>query len=316
VDFFRGFALTSNTVKSYRSQYTAFVSICDTYGVDSSRPLDELDLCLVMSVYADSHKITTAPLFISALAHYTRLVFNADLPRNRLYQETRRGLDNFYGNTNVSTHKTALTQADLVEFDRQLDTRYFEHARDWCACLLAFFGLLRINEYMNSGLRMRHVTLTAYSVDITVYRSKTTHIEAVVSITARGDTLCPVRALSHYLGFFKALHLPHRPEDPLFVTRLQDGTSVVSMSTDEFITRVRALITSAFPDRDATRYAGHSFRRGGASALQLAGVPAALIQRHGRWTSDAYRTYIDSVNSPAMRLLATRSLLPAPLSSV
>jgi hypothetical protein len=82
VDFFRGFALTSNTVKSYRSQYTAFVSICDTYGVDSSRPLDELDLCLVMSVYADSHKITTVPLFISALAHYTRLVFNADLPPN------------------------------------------------------------------------------------------------------------------------------------------------------------------------------------------------------------------------------------------
>ena len=81
----------------------------------------------------------------------------------------------------------------------------------------------------------------------------------------------------------------------------------------EFITRLRELIVTAFPDRDPSRYASHSFRRGGASALQLAGVPAAVIQKHGRRTSDAFRAYMDAASNPALRLIATRALLrPAP----
>ena len=89
------------------------------------------------------------------------------------------GLEHYYGNTAASAAKT-LTLNDLCEFARHLDIRYFEHARDWCACLLAFFGLLRVNEYMNAGLRQRHIQLTSYGVDITVVRSKTSNIPVVV----------------------------------------------------------------------------------------------------------------------------------------
>lgn len=38
--------------------------------------------------------------------------------------------------------------------------------------------------------------------------------------------------------------------------------------------------------------AGHSMRSGGATALALAGVPDDRIQSLGRWSSDAYQTYI------------------------
>lgn len=266
-----------------------------------------------MAVYANSHKITTLPTFISALNRYHRQLFQMDLPRAALYQQTRVGLENYYGNTAASAAKTALTLDDLCEFARHLDTRYFEHARDWCACLLAFFGLLRINEYMNSGLRQGHVRLTSYGVDITVVRSKTSNIPVVVSLASRNDQLCPARALSHYLGFFTALALLGRQDDPLFVSRLRDQTVTAPTTDAEFIARVRELITAAFPDRDPARYAGHSFRRGGASAMQLAGVPAVVIQKHGRWTSDAFRAYLDAASNPALRLIATRALLrPAP----
>ena len=300
-------------MRSYKSQYAAFLRICTMYGIDYGQCLSEADLCFVMAVYAHSHKITSLPTFISALNRYHRQLFQVELPRTALYQQTRVGIENYYGNTAASAAKTALTLDDLCEFARHLDTRYFEHARDWCASLLAFFGLLRINEYRNSGLRHGQVRLTSYGVDITVVRSKTSNIPVVVSLTSRNDQLRPARALGHYLGFFRALSLPSRPDDPLFVTRLQNQSVVMATTDSEFIARLRELITAAFPDRDPSRYAGHSFRRGGASALQLAGVPAAVIQKHGRWTSDAFRVYLDAASNPALRLIATRALLrPAP----
>ncbi len=44
--------------------------------------------------------------------------------------------------------------------------------------------------------------------------------------------------------------------------------------------------------RDPAHYAGHSFRRGGCTALFMAGVPETIVQAHGRWKSLAYRRYI------------------------
>jgi integrase len=273
--------------------------------------LDEQTLCLVAAEYANSHKITTLPGFISALAHYAKLAFQQDLPRGDLYQRTLAGITNYYGDTNVSQHKTAVTLVDLAAFHRVLNTAYFEHARDWCACLLAFFGLLRVNEYMGSGLRMRHVCMETYGVELSISSSKTSRVATTVTLSSRPDHLCPRQALCAYLAFFPDLRLPHRPDDPLFITRMLDGRSV-PMTDSDFISRLREIITAALPGRDPMQYAGHSFRRGGASALQEAGVPAALIQRHGRWTSDVFRIYLDSANSSAMRLLATQALLPPP----
>ena len=304
--------LTSNTVRAYKSQYAAFLRICTLYGIDFGQRLSEADLCFVMAVYANSHKITTLPTFISALNRYHQRLFQHDLPRAALFQQTRVGLEHYYGNNAASAAKMALTLEDLCELARLLDTRYFEHARDWCACLMAFFGLLRINEYMNSGLRHGHVHLTSYGVDITVVRSKTSNIPVVVTVASRNDQLCPARALRHYLGFFPVLSLPCRQDDPLFISRLRDQAVVTATTDAEFIARLRELITAAFPDRDPARYAGHSFRRGGATAMQLAGVPAAVIQKHGRWLSDAFRAYLDAASNPALRLIATRALLPAP----
>jgi hypothetical protein len=40
-------------------------------------------------------------------------------------------------------------------------------------------------------------------------------------------------------------------------------------------------------------YSGHSFRRGAATSAKAAGVPDTEIQLLGRWTSNAYQTYID-----------------------
>ena len=60
--------------------------------------------------------------------------------------------------------------------------------------------------------------------------------------------------------------------------------------------------------QDPTDYSGHSFRRGGTTALLLAGVPEATIAAHGRWKSLAYRGYFDVQHSVRLRLAATAQL--------
>ena len=57
-------------------------------------------------------------------------------------------------------------------------------------------------------------------------------------------------------------------------------------------------------------FSGHSFRRGGATAMQLAGVPESTIAAHERWKSLASRTYFDVQHSFSLRLAATAPSSP------
>ena len=220
------------------------------------------------------------------------------------------GLRNYYGHQNQAIPKVALTMVDLGAFYPRFDRSTFEGARDWCACTLAFFGLLRIGEYTDGRLRMQDVRLTTWGVSLVVPFSKTSLLPHPVDIVARADTLCPARATAGYVSFFQRYPaLPQRPEDPFFVTMLHSGYT--PLSPGDFIARVRGVIRAAVPGHDPKAYAGHSFRRGGTTALKLAGVSDSIIQQHGRWKSDAYRAYIDSDNNLNTRLLATSALNPA-----
>ena len=248
---------------------------------------------------------------MSAIADWTRQSWGVELPRLRQFDAVMTSLRNLHGNINFNTPKTALTMDDLAAIHRQLDTRYFEHARDWCACLVAFFGLLRISEYMDSGLRIQHVQSSAFSLDITIQFSKTSRAPVRISLSAREDVFCPVRAFKHYREFLTRLRLPTDPNSALFVFRYEAGHHR-PMTGQQFIQQVRNYIAAAFPSRDTSTYADHSFRRGGTSALILAGVHADIIKVHGRWSSEAYQRYFDSAHSPAMRLAATSALANAP----
>jgi hypothetical protein len=194
--------------------------------------------------------------------------------------------------------------ADLVALNPQFNHSSLEGTRDWCACVLAFFGLLRVGEYTDSRLRFQDVRLTSWGVSLTVPFSKTTLIPTQVDIVSRPDILCPARATTEYLSF--RTRLPLRPSDPFFISCLPSG--IAPLSAVDFINRVRGAIQAALPGRDPLVYAGHSFRRGGTTALKLAGVSDSIIQQHGRWKSEAYRAYIDSDNNLNARLMATSAL--------
>ena len=67
--------------------------------------------------------------------------------------------------------------------------------------------------------------------------------------------------------------------------------SGLPLSNSDLVSGMRTCIAQlGLPPGD---YAGHSFRKGGATSLAAAGTPHHLIQALGRWSSDCYRLYID-----------------------
>ena len=97
-----------------------------------------------------------------------------------------------------------------------------------------------------------------------------------IKITVLDHYLCPVHALANYM-----VRRGNGP-GPFFI--FQNGA---------FLTRGRIvdLLHRALPD--VLNINTHSFRRGGATALAAAGMPAHIIMIMGRWKSDAFAKYIE-----------------------
>lgn len=286
----------------------ALESLADKFHLPVHMPMDEHTLCVAVCLRAQEVKVTTLPGFVSAIADWTRTTWpGSELPRGHLFNTVMASLRKLHGDEATGTPKVALTMDDLLGIHRHLDTRHFEHARDWCACLIAFFGMLRIGEYMDARLRHGHVRAAADGLTVTVLYSKTSLAPRYIALAARSDALCPVQAFLHYRAFLARLAIAAGPDDAVFIYRFDDGRRS-PMTKQQFTLLVRAHMATAFPHRDMSGYAGHSFRRGGASALILAGVPASVVQAHGRWTTDTYRRYLDTTHSQAVRLAATQAL--------
>lgn len=312
LDYFQSVALRHNTKKTYKAHSRTFFNLCKDLDIDPLEQLSEKQLALVVSTYSDTHKVTTVPGFISAVEYLSEQLGHGPLPRGALFNRVNAGIKNHFGNLNYSIPKQGFTLDDLCSFYSHIDHDSFAGARDWCACVFAFFGLLRINEYMNAGLLQQHVKLHSKGISLTVPFSKTSLIPTLVDISKRDDLLCPVRAFTQYSSFLSGIaHYVNNPTAPLFLNQLSNNT-VTPMTDAEFISDLRDLIRCALPDKDPTEYAGHSFRRGGATAMKLAGVSDSTIQRHGRWKSDAFLRYFDNQNDRNIRLLASSSILPIP----
>jgi hypothetical protein len=259
----------------------------------------------VVAAYSNQHKHTTVAGFVSAIAFFAEKQGHGQLPRGHLFERVRNGISNYFGDSE-SNPKAAFTLDDLCSIYSHIDHTSFAGIRDWCACALAFFGLLRINEYMNGGLQYQHVQIHSRGISLTIPFSKTSLAPTQVDVSSRDDELCPVKAFSAYSALLHSIagHLSH--SSPLFVSQLSSG--IAPMTDAEFLCRIRQVITVALPGKDPMTYAGHSFRRGGATTMKLAGVSDSIIQQHGRWRSDAYRTYFDKQYNMDIRLLATKGI--------
>ena len=107
------------------------------------------------------------------------------------------------------------------------------------------------------------------------------------------NELCPVAAVAAYLAVRGGL------SGPFF--RFSSGTP---LSRELLVKHMRAALLSY--GMDVSKYLGHSFRIGAATAASAMGVEDSMIKTLGRWQSSAYQSYVriprDSLAAVSKRL--------------
>ena len=202
--------------------------------------------------------------------------------------------------------KLPVEPSHLYHIYAKLDSDSILHNVYWGAALLLFYTLLRRSNLLVSKsdfnpskhIRRRDVSITPTGAFVIIRWTKTIQFNQkelrFPLPRLKGNIMCPTRALYNSLRLVNA-----GPDDPLF--SLPDNKS---LSPEVFITLTRQFLEGAVPN--PKDYAGHSFRRGGASLLFQSNTSVRLIQALGDWASEAYSAYI--LPSEAMLASATSRL--------
>jgi hypothetical protein len=175
-------------------------------------------------------------------------------------------------------HNELMSMKPLIKNDR-------DGAMIWAAMTIAVAGLLRSGEF--TSVRGSN-TLTVYAIHMDKQRSSMmvslprdkTSPSPVEIHTAN----CPVNAMAQYLKYRR-----HAPSNaPLF-----EWINGRALSQRSLIVSMQRLLTAAgIPNAD--QYTGHSFKRGGATALGNAQTSMNVLMKAGRWSSNAAQLYVDT----------------------
>ena len=167
---------------------------------------------------------------------------------------------------------------------------------------LAFAGFLRVGEFtyhrtdLELGPQFRNWFLAKSCIRLSRNQSHmAVHLPALktdpfrqgieVLIAASGDEACPVAAMAELQQADR-----HRgPLEPLFTA---DQFRKTPFTREYVVSQLCSLAVAA--DLGAGSWNGHSFRRSTATWAAEVGLPEPQIQVLGRWSSSAYKAYIET----------------------
>ena len=151
----------------------------------------------------------------------------------------------------------------------------------WAAFTMAFYGFFRVSELIN--LHWNDVSFSLDHIYVSLHQSKTDPFRCgcTVKIFKTNSSTCPHHAIDRY----RKVSGDVSPSASLYqVGRFHPLSRAAVTNT------LRQLLKHA--GFDYPHYSSHSFRIGAATTAAASGHPAWLIKNLGRWTSNAYLTYI------------------------
>jgi integrase len=231
----------------------------------------------------------TARIYITGVAH-AHACRGLTLPTSsyRLLKQTLTGAER----SGITT--ALLTRIPISVTDIQAAAIHVPRNYNGVLCLAAMYvascGVLRISEFLGQvgkeqqrAPRIKHFQRAASPLPhyiLTVYVHKTDQrgrgTEVVISQVAA------VEAITNLL----ACH-PKRLDPDAFLFTFHDGAL---MSQRYFLSQAKLILGRT--GLDVSRLSGHSFRRGGATALHQSGAQDSMIKTQGRWNSDAFQRYV------------------------
>ena len=201
--------------------------------------------------------------------------------------------------------KLPITPTVLYEIRKQLTLTDSFDATFWAACLVAFYSFFRKANLLppsrekfdeHSHLRRSDLHLFRWGVVMVVRWNKTIQFKQRTLLIplprVNESPLCPLTALANAYD----LTSDASPSDSAFMYR--EGAKLVMLTYNKFLQKLQLTLSAA--GLNTERYAGHSFRRGGATFAMRCGVPVELIKIQGDWKSNAYKRYLDRLKAVAI----------------
>lgn len=195
------------------------------------------------------------------------------------------------------TRKVPITPPLLLKIYGLINLSLPEDLAFWASSLVMFFGLLRKSNVLapslsgfdeSKHLRRCDFLPRPWGVEVTIRWSKTIQYrERSLSVPLPilpNHPLCPTIAI---LRYFK-ITAGAPPDGPAFT--VPSGDAFRPLTYPKFVKILRSLLVKL--GCSPSQYAGHSFRRGGASWALEAGLSGDVIQILGDWKSDAYKQYL------------------------
>jgi hypothetical protein len=280
-------SLAPATRKSYEHACSLFSAFAKNHGLPAAPPIPSEVLSLWLTKVQPSVAAGSLRVYASAIGTWHEL---EGLPSPSADPVIRRLL------------KGAARRAPLPDPDKRLPFTpatlqavkpFLSSAQDdvvWLAAAsCALFALLRLGELFPENKPFSwaqlsvETTAKATIVRLFLPRSKADSSgEGVFARSSHPDLLDAITRLKS--------RVPSGPADPVFV--LASGHLLTRRA---FVDRTRSLLASA--GLAADNFSGHSFRRGGATALREAGVSDSDIQLLGRWKSSAFTRYLHASSS-------------------
>lgn len=293
--FYRGNTFAASTNKTYLSQRTAYFDFCVKIGIPPV-PLSQVDLGRYIA-------FLSRRLSFSSIRQYLNIVrllhLEAGMPNpldnNWYVSSILKGVKRVKGNT--VSQKLPITMEVLTGILTKLNLHLSFDRCFWAACLVAFFSFFRKSNLLVQSVALfdpsRHLCstdaqFTPQGVVLTVRWSKVIQFrerKLLIPLPLMPNSVfCPSSSL---LAMF--LECPHPPSpSPLF--RFRDGPNGTVLTQSAFTVRLRDCLRGlGYP---ASKFSGHSFRRGGASFALQCGLPTDLIKLQGDWNSNAYERYL------------------------
>jgi site-specific recombinase XerD len=280
------------TIKAYRSDLRQFARFCDEHSMAQTLPVAPFIIASFISWMAQRGlKAVTIGRRLSALSALHIKSGHEDPTKTNLVSETMDGLRRQRAAAGERAERmTPIVPAALEQMAGEL-TGSVVDTRDWAITLLGFSGLLRRSEI--AALNHEDVEWRDDGIILHIRRSKTDQSgegEVVGVPIASNEDICPVVALKAYIAATGATEGPLFRNHSPAAKYIRIDPRVVANAVKKFSERVNL---------DPTKYAGHSLRAGGATAMAQKGVDLGLIVNHGRWQNPqtVSRHYIRPANA-------------------
>ncbi|XP_061187281.1 uncharacterized protein LOC133195456 isoform X3 [Saccostrea echinata] len=292
-------AIAPSTTATYNRAWRVFTSFCISYNIPCVLPLTSSIVALfVAHLFSASFSPKSISTYLSALGYVHKILNYQDPTQAFLIQKLIAGAYRLGNTFDIRLPITNHILDQLVSCLPQVVSEENNQKMFRALFLFAFSAFARIGELVGSEghyeevIQLSDVTFTckagkAYQVNVCfkTFKHNSSGVPKFISFSHGDCKISAVEALLQYLNIRKNI------TGPLFL--LDNSLPLTRVKFNHTLKKCLLLC-----GLDSSKYKGHSFRIGAATAAAFKGCTDTQIRSMGRWQSNAFQKYIRSNHVP------------------